>query len=114
MRRVLRFVSLLSVSVLPVVAAAGCATGKAAASDADARGMLCPKCETVWVTRSVGQGTKVQRLASERQMTCPECDATAKSQLSGDGTVTQHNCPTCKVALQPVQPSPQSAGSPKG
>jgi hypothetical protein len=84
------------------VAAAGCASkggGVPAGAEATA-GMMCPKCETVWVTRVVDQGTKVQRLASERDMTCPDCDQMAQSQLTADGKLMLHECATCKVTPQ--------------
>ena len=64
-------------------------------------GVLCPTCETVWITDTVGQGTKVQRLTTEKRMTCPDCNKMAQAYLEGDETVL-HDCPTCKVAPRPV------------
>ena len=107
--------SVAAVSFVALVAA-GCASGKGGnGNDALASGgMMCPKCETVWVSKVVGQGTKVQRLAYDRKMTCPECDAMAKSQLTGDGKVMLHECPTCKVTPRPVSPNPAPLSHPKG
>ena len=68
--------------------------------------MSCPKCETVWVHRPVGQGTKVARLQSERKMQCPTCDAAAASYLTGDGKVMLHECPECKATPIMLQPTP--------
>ena len=91
----------------------GCAAGgsKASSSTALAEGMICPTCETVWVTQVVDQGAKTQRLSSTRQMTCPRCDATAASYLKGENKVL-HNCPDCKATLVPVTPA--QAASPRG
>lgn len=103
-----------AVSLLTVVAA-GCASGgKSASGEVASGGMMCPKCETVWVSKVVGQGTKVQRLAHDRKMTCPDCDAMAQSQLTGDGKVMLHDCPTCKVTPRPVSPDPRPLTHPKG
>ena len=74
-------------------------------------GMYCPKCEMVWVTRPVGQGTKVARMQSERKMKCPTCDATAASYLTTDGKVMLHECPECKVTPVVVKPIAESASS---
>ena len=76
-------------------------------------GMYCPKCETVWVSQMVDQGTKVARLQSRREMTCPTCDATAANYLTSDGKVQLHECPECKVMPIPVRPAPQPS-HPKG
>ena len=114
----LNLFKLASVAVVSVlsVGAAGCASGNngAPATASAAGGMMCPKCETVWVTRVVDQGTKVQRLASERDMTCPDCDKMAKSQLTGDGKVMLHECATCKVTPQRVTAKPSTPSHPKG
>ena len=99
-----RLAALSAVSIIPI-AGAGCATANRGQTPVASAGMMCPKCETVWVTKMVGQGTKIQRLASERNMTCPECDEMAKSQLTGDGKVMLHECPTCKVTPQRVKPT---------
>lgn len=96
------------------LAVAGCATGTRADTNSASAGMMCPKCETVWVTKMVDQGTKIQRMASERSMTCPECDAMAKSQLTGDGKVMLHECPTCKVTPERVSAQPGPPSHPKG
>jgi len=102
-----------SVAVLLALFGAGCATNKgpAPATHAD-HGMLCPTCETVWVTDTVGQGTKVQRLATEKRMTCPDCDRMATAYMQGDKKVL-HDCPTCKVTPRPVTEGPPPT-HPKG
>jgi len=87
----------------------GCAsqTQPATASDTP-RAMMCPKCETVWVAKTTGQGTKVQQFTSEKKMVCPECDQMAQSYLQQDGQRVLHNCPTCQVTptvVTPLQPS---------
>ena len=104
MGSLLKLASVVMLSLLSA-GAIGCASSYdgAPASAAASDGMMCPKCETVWVARVVGQGTKVQRLVSERNMTCPDCDQMAKSQLTGDGKVMLHECPTCKVTPQRVR-----------
>jgi len=93
----------VAVVVLVGLFFAGCAANNkdaAVATHAD-HGVLCPTCETVWITDTVGQGTKAQRLTTEKQMTCPDCDKMAQAYLEGDKTVL-HNCPTCKVTPRPV------------
>jgi Zn finger protein HypA/HybF involved in hydrogenase expression len=104
--------SLVSAAVL-VVFGAGCAAhnGKDPATHGN-HGMLCPTCETVWVSDTVGQGTKVQRLVSEKRMTCPDCDRMAQAYMEGDKKVL-HNCPTCKVTPRPVKRGPAPT-HPKG
>lgn len=86
--------------------ATGCtSTGKAATAGethAYADGMMCPKCETVWMADVTRQGTKVKQLRHSREMTCPDCDAMAQSQLLEDGKVQLHACPTCKVTPKPI------------
>lgn len=107
-------VSVAAISFLTVVAA-GCASdGKDSSGTAVSGGMMCPKCETVWVKKSVGHGPKIQRLAHERKMTCPDCDAMAKSQLTGDGKVMLHECPTCKVTPKPISLTSSPLSHPKG
>ena len=93
----------LGVAVLTGLFFVGCAANSkdaAPVTHAD-HGVMCPTCETVWVTDTVGQGTKTQRLATEKQMTCPDCETMAQAYLEGDKTVL-HNCPTCKVTPRPV------------
>lgn len=105
---------------LPVAALAGLALVAGCASNgtkptttplAVSGGMYCPKCEMVWVTRPVGQGTKVARLQSERKMKCPTCDTTAASYLTSEGKVMLHECPECKVTPVLVQPTTEPTGS---
>jgi hypothetical protein len=89
---------------------AGCASkaggdGSTTTPLAVSRGMYCPKCETVWVSQPVGQGTKVVRMEHRREMKCPTCDATAASYLTGDGMVMMHECPECKATPIPLRPS---------
>ena len=87
----------------------GCApTGRVAATDeqthAYTEGMVCPKCETVWVTDRNRRGPrKITRLSYSREMTCPDCEKMARSQLLGDGEVILHECPTCKIAPWPIK-----------
>ncbi len=115
MLALVKTVSVVAVSLIALVAA-GCASGKGAGSSGAVAsgGMMCPKCETVWVSTVVDQGTKIQRLAYDRKMTCPDCDAMATSQLMGDGKVMLHECPTCKVTPKQLTPSPVSPSHPKG
>jgi hypothetical protein len=81
--------------------ATGCASQRNGTdADVHSHGMMCPKCETVWMSKLEGQGTKMQRLSSVKGMTCPDCDAMAKAYMDGDKTVL-HDCPTCKV--KPVE-----------
>jgi Zn finger protein HypA/HybF involved in hydrogenase expression len=91
-----------AVAVVVGVFGAGCAANKAEKPVTHAaHGVLCPTCETVWITDTVGQGTKVQRLVTEKRMTCPDCDRMAKAYLEGDRLVL-HDCPTCKATPRPV------------
>lgn len=88
----------------------GCASSGKATADTDTHaymdGMMCPKCETVWVTERKSHGPRnVTRLSHSREMTCPDCDAMARSQLMEDGKVQLHDCPTCKVTPKPVKPA---------
>lgn len=67
-------------------------------------GMMCPKCETVWVRERKRSGPrKVIRFSHSREMSCPDCDVMAQSQLREGGKVMLHECPTCKVTLFPVK-----------
>lgn len=94
--------SSVALGVLAGLFTAGCATNRNGGSDSSTdHGVMCPTCETVWVSETVGQGTKTQRMATEKRMTCPDCDRMAKAYLEGDKTVL-HNCPTCKVTPKPV------------
>ena len=89
--------------------AAGCASQRNDAdADAHSHGMMCPKCETVWMSKLEGQGTKLQRLSSVKGMTCPDCDAMAKAYMEGDKMVL-HDCPTCKV--KPVEVTRAAPGT---
>jgi len=94
----------LSVALL---SAARCASQGSKNDESASRGMMCPKCETVWVSKVEGQGTKAQRLTSAKAMTCPDCDATAKAYLEG-GSLILHDCPSCKV-----KPIEVTAGAPR-
>ena len=100
--------SIVASFVLSAGLITGCASTNrpAAASEASA-GMMCPKCETVWVSKTTDQGLKTQRLAFDRKMICPECDEQARAYLE-EGKTVLHNCPTCKVTprvVAPVEPS---------
>ena len=102
--------TVLPAAVLGLVVGAGCASkgdgnGSTTTPLAVTGGMSCPKCETVWVSYPVGQGTKTARIQSERRMQCPTCDATAASYLTGDGKVMLHECPECKVTPMALHPS---------
>ena len=67
-------------------------------------GMMCPKCETVWLGQgSAAQGTKIQAMSFKPEMVCPDCDAMAQSYFQ-DGEKVLHECPTCKVTPRPVRP----------
>ena len=102
-----------------LVAAATLLAGGCAASDhsghgrhADVPGMVCPKCETVWVGPQItGQGTKVQAYQWGREAVCPDCDAMAHSYFK-DGENVLHECPTCKVT--PRRATPYTPSHPKG
>lgn len=75
-------------------------------------GMMCPKCETVWVRERKAAYGKVSRLAYNSEMTCPDCDAMAESKLLEDGKVQLHDCPNCKVTPVPIGPA-ERANIPK-
>ena len=107
---------LASVGTLVAVVTAGCASGNSgtAARAAGSDAMMCPKCETVWVSRSLSRGSKIQQLTTERKMICPDCDAMARSALTGDGHVMLHNCPTCQVTPQRLTVQPAVPSHPKG
>ncbi len=84
---IMKTVSVAVVSIVTLVAT-GCASGKGGGGRSGAvasGGVMCPTCETVWVSEVVDQGTKIQRLAYDRKMICPECDAMAQRHLTGDG-----------------------------
>ena len=67
-------------------------------------GMMCPKCETVWVGPEIrGQGSKVQAYQWGREAVCPDCDAMAHAYFK-DGEKVLHDCPTCKVKPRPAVP----------
>jgi len=95
-----------------LLVAAGCASTEPTAdkqTHAYTEGMMCPNCETVWVTNRRSLGARdVTRLSYSRQMTCPDCDAMAQSQLLADGKVQLHDCPTCKVTPKPIKPADDS------
>ena len=94
-----------------VVAAAATRMGGCAASNhddhgrhADVAGMMCPKCETVWVGPHLrGQGTKVEAYHWGREAVCPDCDSMAQAYFK-DGEMALHDCPTCKVTPRPAKP----------
>ena len=94
-------------ALVSTMGAAGCASngGKGGDEAKLANGMMCPKCETVWVSEQTHMGTKVHMMQTKAKMICPDCDAMAKSQLTGDGKVKLHDCPSCKVTPQPVTPA---------
>jgi len=93
--------------------AAGCASsGEKGSSTSSAGGMMCPTCKTVWTFDTVGQGTKMQRLAAQPGMTCPECDSMAAAYMK-DGEKVLHNCETCKVTPTVLKPGAAPA-HPKG
>lgn len=104
--------------VLAAVASLGLG-GCAATNDgsqerhSDVSGMMCPKCETVWVApRTTGSGSpKVQAMHWGREMVCPDCNAMAESYFK-DGEKVLHDCPTCNVTLRPAKPYTPS--HPKG
>ena len=112
MFRLFTTTSILSAAV-GLATLGGCAsTNDRAASASSTAAMSCPKCETVWVRETTGQGTKIQRFASRKEMVCPDCDASAAAYLQ-DGQKVLHNCPQCKVAPTPLTPVPQPS-HPKG
>ena len=106
----MKLLTTIAFIVAAQVLASGCAShdSQATGSDGHARGMMCPKCETVWTSNVEGQGTKMQRLTTAKGMTCPDCDAMAKAYLEGDDLVL-HDCPTCKVKPMPMT---SSSGAP--
>ena len=85
---------------------AGCASSRtdvaAEQSHAYTSGMMCPKCETVWVVQKKGQYAKASRLSHTQTMSCPDCDAMAESRLMDDGKTQLHDCPTCQVTPKPI------------
>ncbi len=88
---------------------AGCASTDSSSTaskemHSNMQGMMCPKCETVWIRDRSQPGSKITSLRHKTQMTCPDCDAMAKSQLMEDGKVMLHECPTCKVSLESLAP----------
>jgi Zn-finger nucleic acid-binding protein len=85
----------------------GCSSSQksgTAEADTGMNGMMCPKCETVWVAEKKGSYSKVSRLAYRREMVCPDCNAMAESVLLEDGKVQLHDCPDCKVTPKPIKP----------
>ncbi len=98
----------LAVGLVAAVFLSGCASDKRS-EGADkpmpvyAGGMMCPRCETVWVRKRNRYGpSNAIRLSYSRGMTCPDCDAMARSQLLEDGQVMLHGCPTCKITPKPM------------
>ena len=98
-----------------MLAAGGCASngnGDSGAAASAGDGMMCPKCETVWVRNDKKMGPKYDRLTwAEKKMVCPDCDATAKAYFE-NGEKVLHNCPTCNVTPETLTPS--NATHPKG
>ena len=102
-----------------LVAAATGLLGGCASSDhsgharhASSQGMMCPKCETVWIGPEIkGQGTKVQAYQWGREAVCPDCDVMAQAYFK-DGEKVLHDCPTCKVKPRPA--TPYTPTHPKG
>jgi phage FluMu protein Com len=84
----------------------GCASTDKSDASADAdqgTAMMCPKCETVWVTESKQLGAKTRIYQSKAEMTCPTCDKMAKAYFE-DNKVVPHDCPDCKVTPTIVTP----------
>ena len=79
----------------------------------DVSGMMCPKCETVWVApRTSGSASpKVEALHWGRETVCPDCDAMAVSYFKG-GQQMLHDCPMCGETPPPA--SPYTPTHPKG
>jgi hypothetical protein len=75
--------------------------------------LMCPKCETVWIMDTIGQGGRSERLASKRDMTCPSCEAMAASYMK-DGEKVLHDCPDCKVTPIAVNRVATPAKLPRG
>lgn len=79
---------------------AGCASSRriAAADEqthAYTEGMMCPKCETVWVTERKRRGPRnVTRLSYSREMTCPDCPESFLSIDNMPGTTLMGSSPT--------------------
>jgi len=100
-----------------ILFATGCASdGQTTKADVQTHaysdGMMCPACETVWVTERTKHGPRnVNRLTTSREMTCPTCETTAQRVLLEDGTVQLHECPECKVTPMKIKldPSPRSS-----
>lgn len=101
---------ILTIGGVAMAAAATVLAGCAANNNApeghrhgDIAGMMCPKCETVWVAPKVvpGGSPKVQAMQWGRETVCPDCDMMAQAYFK-DGQKVLHDCPTCKVAPRPA------------
>lgn len=117
MRRILMHVGFL-VAAAATTLLGGCAAGNGHdghGRHSDVSGMMCPKCETVWLApkTSPGGSPKVQAMQWGRQMVCPDCDAMAKAYFK-DGQKVLHDCPTCKVTPRPASPVRPTPAHPKG
>jgi hypothetical protein len=111
--------ALVAPSVLGLLlAVGGCAADNGGAesgghaSHVSHGGVMCPKCETVWMKETTPSGTRITAYQSRPEMVCPDCEKMAKSQLSGDGQTMLHECPTCKVTPKAINPvgGPSRAG----
>ena len=76
-------------------ALSGCASGGRPEGRAS-HALMCPTCQTVWMTELKDQGMKTQRMVAKPGMICPDCDAMATAYLQ-DGKLVLHNCDRCKV-----------------
>ena len=108
--------AVLGLAALMGGCAAGGDTGAAPSKQHAAHaGLMCPKCETVWMMdATTGGGRGVTMLQSRPEMNCPDCDRMAKSHLMGDGKAMLHDCPTCKTKLIPISAPPTSTRGPRG
>jgi Zn ribbon nucleic-acid-binding protein len=99
-----------AIPVLGLTLLGGCSTGGTSGSARSDRalahadhGVMCPKCETVWVRSPSRLNPKgITTYRSEKKMVCPDCDAMAARMLTEEGKVQLHECPTCKVTPRQV------------
>lgn len=88
----------MGVAVAVMVAAlVGCNNSQKAEAEEGESVVVCSKCETVWVSRPSGLGSRTIVYRSAKEMHCADCEKIAQGAFKS-GTL-DHQCTHCGGAL---------------